>query len=310
VGLVLGAGGPVGEAFHAGTLAALAEGGWDAREAAIVVGTSTGAVTGALLRGGMAPQDLFARVTDEPMSSAGRRILAAGGGWPHFARRPRQPATRRPASPALFPALAPHPWRTRPGLLLAGLLPPGEVSAEPIAAGFDRLFGGRWPDRPLWVCATDLDTGERVVLREGDIGAAVAASSAVPSFFAPVVVGGRRLVDGGAHSPVNADVVAEGLPDLDCVVVSAPMSIGAAPGRAGVDLPGRVLNHLFARAELRAVRRARVPVLIFEPTARELALMHYDAFDLSHRPAIARRARQTARARTPLTTTLPAGVPR
>ena len=35
VGLVLGAGGTVGHAYHAGTLAALAEAGWDARDARV-----------------------------------------------------------------------------------------------------------------------------------------------------------------------------------------------------------------------------------------------------------------------------------
>ena len=54
IGLVLGAGGAVGHAFHAGVLAALAdETGWDAREAEVVVGTSAGSVVGALLRAGM-----------------------------------------------------------------------------------------------------------------------------------------------------------------------------------------------------------------------------------------------------------------
>src|SRR3984957_20592699 len=51
IGLVLGAGGVVGQAYQAGVLSALArEVGWDPREATMVVGTSAGAVTGAALR--------------------------------------------------------------------------------------------------------------------------------------------------------------------------------------------------------------------------------------------------------------------
>ena len=43
VGLVLGAGGATGHAFHAGVLSALAEEtGWDPRAADIIVGTSAG----------------------------------------------------------------------------------------------------------------------------------------------------------------------------------------------------------------------------------------------------------------------------
>ena len=50
VGLVLGAGGVVGQAYQAGVLSALQrETGWDPRQAAIIVGTSAGSVTGAAL---------------------------------------------------------------------------------------------------------------------------------------------------------------------------------------------------------------------------------------------------------------------
>ena len=45
VGLVLGAGGIAGGAFHAGVLAALEEAtGWDPRRAGLVVGTSAGSI--------------------------------------------------------------------------------------------------------------------------------------------------------------------------------------------------------------------------------------------------------------------------
>ncbi len=50
---------------------------------------------------------------------------------------------------------------------------------------------------PLAVVATDLDTGERVILREGDLRDAVRASCSFPGVFPPMQVGGRRLYDGG-----------------------------------------------------------------------------------------------------------------
>ncbi|MEM1041138.1 MAG: patatin-like phospholipase family protein [Bacteroidota bacterium] len=59
---------------------------------------------------------------------------------------------------------------------------------------------------PLTVVCTDLETGERVCLGEGDLVDAVMASTAVPGVFAPVRIGGRLLVDGGLSSnlPVQA----------------------------------------------------------------------------------------------------------
>ena len=298
---MLGAGGTVGHSYHVGTLAALAEAGWDARDAAVIVGTSIGALTGALLRAGVAPADLYARVTGEPMSSAGRALLAGSAAWSTIAcdlRRGRTPIGR-PASLHLLGELARRPWRTRPGLLLAAVTPAGPVPTEPIATAFNVLFGGAWPERPLWVCAVDLDDGQRVILGRDngptvDVGSAVAASSAVPSLLDPVIVDGRRLVDGGLHSPANADVLADAIDDLDAVVVSAPMGLGSRPGRLGPDLPGRLLNHWTTSRELSRFRQAGVPVTVYEPGASELELMHYDAFDLTHRVEIARRAHDAA----------------
>ncbi|HIQ26418.1 MAG TPA: patatin-like phospholipase family protein [Aquifex aeolicus] len=50
---------------------------------------------------------------------------------------------------------------------------------------------------PLWVSATDLKTGEGVLINGGDLPKAVTASSALPPFFPPVELEGRLLNDGG-----------------------------------------------------------------------------------------------------------------
>src|ERR1700683_1750066 len=61
IGLVLGAGGVVGQAYQAGVLSALQrEAGWNPRDAAIIVGTSAGSVTGAAPRVGGPATDLAA----------------------------------------------------------------------------------------------------------------------------------------------------------------------------------------------------------------------------------------------------------
>ncbi len=70
IGLVLGAGGVVGQAYQAGVLAALErEAHWDARDADIIVGTSAGSVTGAALTSGCPghrPRRLDLRPADVP----------------------------------------------------------------------------------------------------------------------------------------------------------------------------------------------------------------------------------------------------
>lgn len=51
--------------------------------------------------------------------------------------------------------------------------------------------------RPFRCVATDLSTGEAVVLTNGDLADAIRASMAIPSVFSPVTQNGRILVDGG-----------------------------------------------------------------------------------------------------------------
>jgi NTE family protein len=67
VGLVLGAGGVVGQAYQSGVPAALEHNcGFDARTVKVIVGTSAGAVTGMLVRLGVSPQNLAAWTMKAP----------------------------------------------------------------------------------------------------------------------------------------------------------------------------------------------------------------------------------------------------
>src|SRR3954471_4040262 len=83
VGLVLGAGGIVGQAFHAGVLAALEHDlGWDARTADVIVGSSAGSVTGSLLRIGVGASDLASAAVQSPLSPEGAPVMEKLGGEP------------------------------------------------------------------------------------------------------------------------------------------------------------------------------------------------------------------------------------
>jgi len=50
---------------------------------------------------------------------------------------------------------------------------------------------------PLAIVATDINSGEEVILTSGPVADAVCASAAVPGIYIPVVIDGRTLVDGG-----------------------------------------------------------------------------------------------------------------
>lgn len=55
---------------------------------------------------------------------------------------------------------------------------------------------------PMAVVATDLNSGAPVVLKSGDLVAAIRASCAFPGLFEPVEMGTRCLADGGLVAPV------------------------------------------------------------------------------------------------------------
>jgi NTE family protein len=55
---------------------------------------------------------------------------------------------------------------------------------------------------PFGAVATDLKSGQPILFRRGNTGQAVRASSAVPSVFQPVTIGGHTYVDGGLVAPV------------------------------------------------------------------------------------------------------------
>lgn len=59
---------------------------------------------------------------------------------------------------------------------------------------------------PFAAVASDLISGERVVLSEGRLCTAIRASCSVPGFVPPVETGGRMLVDGGITDNIPADV--------------------------------------------------------------------------------------------------------
>ncbi len=54
--------------------------------------------------------------------------------------------------------------------------------------------------------ATDIETGEEVIIQEGRLVEAIRASSSVPGLFVPAEHRGRFLVDGGLVNPLPVDV--------------------------------------------------------------------------------------------------------
>ncbi len=274
VGLVLGGGGLVGQAFHAGALAAIAhDHGWDPRDAAVVVGTSAGAVTGALLRAGAGADDLAAVHVDAP-SSLGRRFGVQLPDLPPIRWRdvlrpqlPRWPLIARGAQ---------LPWRSDPISSALAMLRDGDLDVVPHLAFLGDLTGARWPPEDLRVTATRQRDGRRVVFGEEQrprVVEAVSASCAVPGYMRPVLIDGVAYLDGGLHSPTNADLVLDD--DLDLVIVVSPLSTRSPVGWSLDALTRRVASRRL-RAEVRLLERRGRRVVVVEPDLRVLEAMGAD----------------------------------
>src|SRR5205823_3864902 len=280
-GLVLGAGGVTGGAWLTGALQAVVEEtGWDPGAADVVVGTSAGAVIGAVVAaGGVPPWFLVAHsagaVFDGLQDRRGRPASQADrSGGATYRLHPALPGLG-PGSWRLALGTLRHPDRHPLGAVLAGWMPPGLMSTEPLRHLVRSAVPAGWGAHPrLWLMACDYVSGRRVAFGRhdappADLADAAAASCAIPGFYRPVQIGGRRYVDGGVCSMSNLDVVAaEG---LDLVLCFNPGS-SRTPGRG----PRAALSAAAARRlgrEARKVRAAGAELVIVEPTAEDVAVM-------------------------------------
>lgn len=92
------------------------------------------------------------------------------------------------------------------------LFRPGFISGEAIEEFIVRHIGDlKFSELkiPFVAAATDLKTGERVLIREGRVAKAVAASATFPGFFAPEELKGELLIDGGIACNVPVDAARE-----------------------------------------------------------------------------------------------------
>jgi NTE family protein len=201
-------------------LAGLTEAGVPLGDADVIIGTSAGSVVGALVAGGTDPETMYASQLVPPTAEIPARLGTATllrWAWAAVGRRDEQRARARIGAMALAARTAPE--------------------ADRRAVIESRLPQRNWPDRRLLITAVDAQTGQFVVF-DRDPGVelvdAVGASCAVPGVWPPVSIGGRRYIDGGVRSAVNADLAA----GYDRVVILAPVTASLGPARTGTQIAG------------------------------------------------------------------------
>lgn len=180
-----------------------------------IAGSSIGAIMGAAMASGMSGRDIH----DYTVETVGPRGTLTNKLW----------------------SLGPASMRDTLGgfrfgqfnleLVLKALLPPA------IPDDFENL------QIPLKVMATDYYGQAEVVLEEGNLATAIAASAALPGIFMPVRINGRIMIDGGVFNPIPYDH----LMDLADVVIGVDV-IGAPEGD-GSQAPTRI-DSMFGASQL------------------------------------------------------------
>jgi NTE family protein len=300
-GLVLGAGGVLGASWTIGALKAVQDAtGWDPRTAEVVIGTSAGSVLAAFVGSGVGVDQLLNHqrgivVPGDPQIEYDADSERALPLWP------------RPGlgSAKLLRNVVRHPSRITPMGAAVSILPRGRGSLDQVGALVEAVTPrGEWAPHPnTWIVAMDYETGKRIPFgRAGSppagLSEAVMASCAIPGWYAPVVIGGHRYVDGGACSPTSLDLTAA--MELDEVFVLSPMT------SFDYDRPTSRLAKLerqFRRVVTRRlikeavkVRQAGTAVVMLGPGAEDLEAMGANLMDARRRTAVLETSLRTSAA--------------
>lgn len=205
VTLVLSGGGAK-TAAHVGAARALDEA--DCRPVRYVA-TSMGAVIAAALAAGVDKEALLARLPEIGRRGVARDPMGAVRGL--FARALLRPLPLRRAIEAIVPA---------------------------------RRFADL--ATPLTVCVTDLDSGELLLFGDGGADAplldVLAATCALPVYFPPQSLQGRRVADGGLRGPLPLEAAGR-LARETVVAVDVAPGFDLAPAGAVARTPAMVLAH-------------------------------------------------------------------
>ena len=245
--VVLGGGGAVGVGWQTGLLMGLHEAGVDLAGADAIVGTSAGALVGALLASGREVTDALIC-----LASLGQSMdtgsLAAG-------------------DEAFLSAICQANLESDPRRALRAIgrsAKEASTLAEDIYLGlFSTLDGTAWP-AGFRCTAIDTDTGELVVWDQGSgvpLLHAVASSCAVPVLFPSVTMKGHRYMDGGLLSHLNAAAA----PPTDVLVVLSCHALGSKGTGGG----GALAASVTPDAELAPLRETRQLVAV-EPDFSEI----------------------------------------
>ena len=263
IGLVLSGGGARGAA-HIGVLRALEE---LRIPIDAISGTSMGAVVGGLYAAGVPAAEIEKIMTSIDWQDAFRDRPSRG-----------DLSFRRKQDDTDFPVRLPLGVKGGRVLLPKGLIQGQKLQQMLRAAMLPVAHVERFDDLPIpfRALATDLETGEAVILDHGDLTVALRASMSMPGVFAPVEIDNRLLVDGGiANNLPIEEARALGADVLIVSDVSFPLQL-----RDELNSPLEISNQMLAIMVRRETTRQRA-LLGARDVIIEAPLGNASSFDFS-----------------------------
>jgi predicted acylesterase/phospholipase RssA len=320
--LVLAGGGLTGAVYHIGALRAIDDLLVDrtVNDFDIFVGTSAGSLICAFLANGFTPDQLLKSMygDNSTIHAIGQHDLFKIDPFELLRWSLKLPPKivsnlaqyiKRPREKTLFDFLWALSEAVPPGLydVLALEKYLRQVLESPNRTNdFDKL------DRELYLIATDLDTGNRVVFGKGEnsavpISLSVAASSALPLLYKPVRINGKEYVDGGMRGTASLDLAIErGAELVVCINPLVPYdnsarSDGTQPAlgenllsekgiRLVADQVLRIISHSGLQYHIKQLRRRHpeVDIILIEPRADDYQMFYYNIMHYSARLIVAR----------------------
>lgn len=213
IGLVLGGGGARGIA-HISVIRMLEE---LKIPVDCIAGTSMGALAGGLYASGMSVDDMQTLV----VSTDWKRLFDDSIDRKNRSYREKEDDRNGLTTVGIGIGIGDNKVKLSPGLL-QGQRVLAMFERETVAvSGIDNF--NRLPI-PFRAVATDLNSGEAVVLDRGSLAFAMRASMSLPGIFQPALLGGKVLLDGGLADQVPIDVVrAMGADIVIAVDVGTPL---------------------------------------------------------------------------------------
>ena len=252
IGLVLSGGGARGLA-HVGVIQILEE---MKIPISCIAGTSMGAIVGGLYAAGLSPAEMEKLVTSMEWNEAFKDKPP-----------PSELTFRRKKDAAEYLIDSDLGFKNKKFQIPKGLLQGQNLNlmlksilfhTEGVD-DFDKL------NIPFRAIATDIETGDAVVLGKGELVKAIRASMSIPALFAPVEIDNKMLVDGGVANNLPIDIVRQMGADVVIAVDISTKLSSRDQLTSSIEITAQLTSILVQRNTARQIQSLREGDILITP---------------------------------------------